>query len=378
MGAPDVTKSDGTHPSITSLYVTNCEVFAGTECGLFKSTDGCKTWTRPSSIDSNLKVVGLVRNNSVFFAGTDAGGIYSSDDDGISWRKTNAFDSTLCMEVTDSFIVAGNARGMQRCRIDDSVWAWVNADTIPHGIMSIAAKDSIVVAGGFQGGVYRSNDFGSTWKTVVSEGLPLSKISSIAIGGETICASLPSGGLFCIVNCGVSWAKINGLTSSMFGDVVVVGSSVLIATKDTIYCTDFFGTTLHSVNNGLENKTISTFFLSGSSLYAGSEHDGVWYRSVSDLNVPTIRSFDNKVVRKTDLKLQRSSSLDYHSVVKFTIPESMQVKVVLYDLCGHTISTPVNDNFNKGMYSIPISSDNIAHGVYIAKMNAGGSVITAR
>jgi photosystem II stability/assembly factor-like uncharacterized protein len=378
LGGPDSTQAGGQRPVITSLYVTNCEVFAGTDRGLFKSTDGCKTWTRPGSIDSNLKVTGFVRNNNLFFAGTDAGGVYESDDDGITWRKMNAFDSIFCLAVTDSFIFAGNTRGMQKCRIDDSVWSWVAAEKIPYGIISICAEDSVVVAGGYQSGVYRSNNFGCDWMSVTSTGLPSAKITSVAISRETVFASIPSNGIYCVVNCGLNWARITDGASTIYGDVAVIDNSVLVATKEGIYNTDFFGTTWHSVNTGLESKIISTFFLSGNSLYAGSEHDGIWYRSVSDFNVPVIRPFDHQKVRKTDSKLQFSNNLDHHSVINFIIPESMHVKVALYDISGHNLCTPVNGYFNEGVYSIPLSNDNIAYGSYIVKMNAGGSVLSAR
>jgi photosystem II stability/assembly factor-like uncharacterized protein len=235
MGGPDSSQSSGLCPGITSLYVTNCEVFAGTEHGFFKSTDGCKTWIEPVSIDSNLKITGIVRNNNAFLAGTDVGGIYCSDNDGTTWRKMNAFDSTLCMAVNDSFIIAGNTRGMQRCRIDDSVWTWVAADKIPCGIISIAAKDSVVIAGGDQTGVYRSNDFGREWKSVVNAGLPSSKITSLAVSGEMVFASLPSNGIYGIVNCGLSWTKITGSTSSIYHDIIAFDKTVLIATDALIF-----------------------------------------------------------------------------------------------------------------------------------------------
>lgn len=378
LGGPDTTLSDGLHPAITSVYVTNCEVFAGTECGLFKSTDGCKTWISADEIDSTLKVVDIVRSNSIYFAGTDAGGVYLSDDGGSTWRKTGAFDSTLCMTVNDSFIIAGNTRGLQRCRVDDSVWTWIDTDTIPSGIISIAAQDSVVIVAGNQTGVYRSNNFGNEWKSVINTGLPSSGASSLAISGEIVFASVPSNGIYCMVNCGSIWAKVSD-NATIFGDVVVTGSSVLVATKEGIYSTDFFGTTWHSVNTGLENKTVTTFFLSGSSLYAGSAHDGIWYSQVSDLQAPTIKSFDKGgSARKIDFQMQHNSHQNYYSVINFKIPETMHVKIAVYDLCGHQINTPVNGTFKEGVYSIPLSTDKIARSFYIAKMIAGGSVITAR
>ncbi len=379
LGGPDIKLSDGLRAAITSLYVTNCEVFAGTECGLYKSTDGCKTWTRTDAIDSNLKVVDIVRNGTVFFAGTDAGGIYCSDDDGVTWRKTGAFDSTCCMAVNDSFIIAGNTRGMQICRIDDSVWTWVDADNIPSGTLSIDAKDSIVVAGGYDSCVYRSNNFGTEWNAITCSGLPSSKISSVAVSGEIVFATVPSSGVYCIVNCGTNWAKIADSTSTMYGDVVVIDNAVFFATKEGIFSTDFFGTKWHSVSTGMENKTVATFFLSAGSLYAGTEHDGIWYTQISDLYAPVIRVFDNsRSIIKIDFKMQHLSNSDHNSVIKFVIPESMQVKVTLYDISGHVIRIPVSGYFKEGIYNFTLNDDKIAHGFYIAKMNAGGSVITTR
>ncbi|HEX2955925.1 MAG TPA: hypothetical protein VHO70_03805 [Chitinispirillaceae bacterium] len=365
--------------AVTSLYVTNCEVFAGTECGLFKSTDGCKTWTRAGAIDSNLKIIAIERNENVFFAGTDTGGIYYSDDDGITWRRTNAFDSTLCMAVTDSFILAGTTRGLQKCRIDDSVWTWVDVHEIPGSIWSVAVKDSLVVAGGTQSDIYYSNDYGKKWNAIDNAGLPSSKVTSITLCRKTIFLTMSSDGIYCSANVGMNWTKISKSAASLYSDMITIDSTVFIATNEGVYATTTSGVTWKSVSSGLGNKQIYTFFSSGSDLYAGSEHDGIWYCPASGFDVPVQKNVSLRASnKKTDLKVYHNFNRDNHPVIDFVLPQSMQVKVSMYDLNGHKISAPVIGYLKEEKHCISMNTSKMAYGVYLMNLNAGESGSTSR
>ena len=365
----------GLYPVISCLYVTSCELFAGTEHGLFLSTDGCKTWTIADSIKASSKITALARNGDTFFAGTDSDGIYSSVDNGTTWRKTNAFDSILCITVNDSFTLAGNTRGIQRCRVDDSVWTWVNEEFPRYGILSIAAHDSMVFAGGYYSGAFRSTDYGKNWSPIDTISFPASITRSFAICGDTVFASLLLGGVYRSIDNGISWAKLTGLSSSGYGDLAIIDSTVVVSAYGNIYYTTNYGLTWRQARLGLEDKNVYSFFTAGNELYAGTEFDGVWHRSISDLLTPVIGGkTPRSLPQSTDFNIKFNGSTNFQGTIGFTLSKPMHVKIKVYDMRGREITSPVNDYFVAGAHIIKWNTRNIASGFYVAKMYAGTNV----
>jgi hypothetical protein len=369
LGGPDA-------GSITCLYVNNCELFAGTDHGLYLSSDGCGTWTKADSIKADLKIFGLIKKNSTIFAGTITGGIYKSDGD-YNWQKTNAFDSTLCVAVNDSFILAGNTRGIQRCRVDDSVWTWVNKTFPSYGIASIATHDSMAFASGYLSGAFRSTDYGKTWSAIDTTGFQAVLVTSFAIFGDTVLASMLTNGIYRSVDNGVSWTKLTGFVSMGYRNLTAIGDSIVtISTTSGVYYSLNFGSTWTLANTGLENKSIYSFFSSGNDLYAGTESNGVWYRTVSDLCQPVAnRDILRTISQKNcNFKIKSSGSANIKLTIEFTLPEPAHVKIKLYDLHSREILSPVDNYFRAGTQCISLNNREITPGFYIAKMFAGTKV----
>lgn len=360
---------------ITCLYVTNCEVFAGTEKGLFFSTDGCKQWAKADSIKEDLKVVALAKSNYTFFAGTDAGGIYHSNDDGANWNKTNAFDSTLSIAVNDSFIIAGNTRGIQRCRVNDSVWTWVEFPG--NGIVSVATRDSIVFAGGSSSGAFRSTDYGRSWSCMNTINFPASITSSFVLCGETVFASLFLDGVYRSTDNGVSWARCNGLSSIDYDDLATIDSTVIVSTSEGIFYTTDYGSTWYPTSSDLKDKNINCFFTAGNALYAGTVSDSVWYKSSTNSFVPVVtQKTQLPLSQSIDCRVRFNSSAKFPATIAFTLPKYMKVQVSVCDMRGCEIISLVNDYFNAGIHNIQWNTSKITSGFYFVKIYAETNLLT--
>jgi hypothetical protein len=57
--------------------------------------------------------------------------------------------------------------------------------------------------------------------------------------------------------------------------------------------------------------------------------------------------------------------------IKYALPEDAKVTIKLYNIAGQVVKVLVNDDKSAGTYVAPVSTDDLANGVYLYKMEAG-------
>ncbi|XWN37609.1 MAG: T9SS type A sorting domain-containing protein [Balneola sp.] len=55
------------------------------------------------------------------------------------------------------------------------------------------------------------------------------------------------------------------------------------------------------------------------------------------------------------------------------MPESADVSIQIYNIVGQKITTLLNENIEAGFHQTTFEADNLASGVYIARLTAKGS-----
>jgi len=125
--------------NVTSIQVDPFEpetAYAATLSGLFKTTDGAKSWVRIGESLSDQMIIAMIRDRSkkgvIYIAGRD--GVHRSEDGGMTWKTLN------------TGLVTTNVRSIAQ-----------------------SAKDPEVFYAGTNGsGLYRSRDAGETWERMPS------------------------------------------------------------------------------------------------------------------------------------------------------------------------------------------------------------------
>lgn len=120
--------------NVTSIQVDPFEpetVYAATLSGLFKTTDGAKSWMRMGESLSDQMIMAMIVDRSkkgvVYITGRD--GIHRSDDGGVTWKTLNkGFTSTNIRSIAQSatdpdlFYAGTNGSGLYRSRDGGETW----------------------------------------------------------------------------------------------------------------------------------------------------------------------------------------------------------------------------------------------------------------
>jgi photosystem II stability/assembly factor-like uncharacterized protein len=201
-------------------------LYAGTDYGVFRSTDAGTTWS--IVIDPLFEVwvyaVALAPTTPpILYVATqylDGDGLLRIGDCG-SGAATNPLPRggspiyALAIDPTTASTVYGIAGEVFRSTDCGHTWS-VSAD-LPHvNTLAIDPTTPATLYAGTDGGVFRSTDTGGSW-SAISTGLTSSSVTALAIDPATpatLYAGTNGGGVFTSANSGGTWVPINtGLPS---------------------------------------------------------------------------------------------------------------------------------------------------------------------
>ncbi|MBS3910181.1 MAG: Ig-like domain-containing protein [Actinobacteria bacterium] len=303
-------------------YATSKTVFAGTDNGIYKSTNGGTSWTQGGLAGNHAQSLavspGYAADGTVF-SGTNNAGIYKSTNGGTSWTQVGlAGTSVSALAIsnnyaTDRTVFAGTNGGVYKSTDAGTSWTAMNTRFSHNYISAIQTSpnytiDGTVFAGTSDGGgVYKSMDGGASWARVNND-LGNINISSLgvspnyAVDGTVFAGASDGGGVYKTINGGASWTQSGLLgvnifslaTSPNYADdsttvVGTYGGGAHISTNG--------GTNWTQINTGLAPTSIpsvrfSPAYGSDYTIFAGTWGGGVFSATTSDSLPPVINSAD--------------------------------------------------------------------------------------
>jgi ligand-binding sensor domain-containing protein len=152
--------SVGTEPVLSVADGGDGYLYAGTfQTGVYRSSDGGKIWSQKISGLSNLIVRTLLtRQGGVLLAGTD-GGLFKTSDRGESWTPvtTGLFSLRAMLPIGENWIVAAGWKGLSLSSNGGNSWSPVNDGLWPPDVRSIAGDAAgYLYAGTANAGVFKS------------------------------------------------------------------------------------------------------------------------------------------------------------------------------------------------------------------------------
>ena len=280
---------------INSVACSGSVLFAGTNAGLYRSTDGGLNWS-PVKLPNNpafplLKIFRVRCAGGAVFVSTE-NGVFISRDDGGSWKETVVpapGELVSNLEVNGNVIAyASSLSGAhasylsvdtlndslgQASRFGGIAFGNWSADTV---VQSLAFLNTRVFVG-TNFGIFVSADTGKTWASCGSA-VAGADVKAMTAMGSAIFAAIRSGEVFESTDGGTTWLVRNQGGTSF-------SSAVLVARSDTLYAGTsgqgvFFSTdsgrTWIAENSGLVNPLVSSIAFLGGEPVAGTSGSGVF------------------------------------------------------------------------------------------------------
>lgn len=289
--------------------------------GVRNSIDSGQTWI-PTSLD-HVNIASLAIFANLIFAGTflPSNGVFFSTDNGISWTQTSLNNRTvysLC--IKEDILFAGtDTYGVYQSTNTGTTWTQTELNN--KTILSFAVKENLIFAGtAFEQGVYVSSNNGSTWTQTSLNNV---QVNTILVSGNLVLAGSSPFGIYVSSDNGVSWIQKN---EGLFSGLIV---------RDLI----LFNNYIYSASN-----------------------NGVYRRPLDELTGISLQS--SEMPPHYSLSQNYPNPFNPVTKLKFTIPRSEFIKVVVSDVTGREIETLANQNLKAGIYEVEWNATKYSSGVY--------------
>ncbi len=352
-----------------SLLVENTgKILVGTlGSGIYSSEDQGLSWlqTPPDSVSED--VFSLVENNATQFAGTDEG-VFSSTD-GTHWSNVSndqIAGSAYAVSVSSTgSIFAGTNFGVYRST--DNGVTWNQSGLSGYQVFFLATSaDGRTYAGSKSNGVFVSTDNGATWK---SRGVVRDDIEALAVNDSGMVFVGVYGGILLSRNGGLSWQEKDFGKSYVNAIAFYSLRTIFVGTYEGVYASYDNGNTWQLLNTvGLgQTFTLSLALDNNGDLFAGTYQGGV-YRTVQ-----AFTSVETKILSPSAFRLDQNYPNPFNptTTVSFIISHSSFVNLRVYDVLGREVATLVNEVLPPGSYVKTWNAAGVASGIYFYRLTSG-------
>ncbi|MCM3876453.1 MAG: glycoside hydrolase [Thermoanaerobaculia bacterium] len=279
----------GATNAIRSLADPPPALFAGTNAGVFRSTDNGATWAPFNQGVATATVTRVLVTPERVYAGTfyNANSVYRSSEDGLTFSPGNSAlvnQATRALAAVGDNVVASGETGIFRSTDGGATWvkgvAGLPAGTYFFGMITLGANmlgGSVYLNATSPGGVYRSTDSGATW-TRTSQGLPVNiNVTTFASSGGLVVAQVTTSSARAIYRStdgGLTWSKgaefAQGSPVALSFSGATLYAGLTGTASEHLYKSTDGGLTFTPSGSGLANRQVLSLASSGDTLFAGT------------------------------------------------------------------------------------------------------------
>jgi photosystem II stability/assembly factor-like uncharacterized protein len=345
---------------------------------LIRTTDGGNNWLLATEVSSH-NAVSLADSNNGIAVGFDI--ISKTTDGGITWEHQDfpgkRFYGVSYIDANHATTV-GNGGIIFHTTDGGENWIEQKSNTTQDLIVVCCTDSNHGVAVGYSGTVLLTNDGGNAWSQPPSG--TSEELRSVSFGdslhgwivfNETGCVLKTSDGGFSWIQKTIGTTELYDVSFSDPDNGTVVGA------EGTILRTTDGGNTWIQQTSGTTDGLWRVWFtdpdngtaVGGTGLILRTTNGGVSFIEENQINAfPT----------NYTLTQNYPNPFNPNTKIKYSIPQSSNVVIKVYDILGNEIETLVNEERPTGTYEITWYAENLPSGVYFYRLQAGDYVETKK
>jgi hypothetical protein len=362
-------------PSVQCFSINGTYLFAGTDVGgVFHSTNNGFNWIAGNSGLTSTDVYALAVIGTNLFAGTGLGGVFRSTNNGTNWTETG-LTGVRDLAVSSTNLFVGTGHGVFLSTNNGTSWTDVSSGLTNTDVWALVVNGTNLFAG-THGGVFRSTNNGTNW---TAAGLTNLLIWTFAVSDTNLFAGAYSG-VFLSTNNGTSWTEVNsGLTNSFVNTLVVYSTNLFAGTYGGVFLSSNNGTSWTDVSSGLTNTDVIALVVYGANLFAGTVGNevSVWRRPLSEM-ITSVEGPSKYLPTRFALSQNHPNPFNPSTKIKYSVPQTSQVQIKVYDVLGNEIETLINEEKPAGTYEVTWYAEYLRSGVYFYQLRSDSFVETKK
>jgi photosystem II stability/assembly factor-like uncharacterized protein len=246
-------KGHGSSGIVTSIATADTMMYIGTWSSLFASSDGGATWFPSVNGINAVSFTTFAKTDNGLFALSGRNGVFSSSDDGASWKFAELWGASSIVDAGSNVIAAAST--LYNSTDHGSTW---NKDTAlqQYMISALAIQENIIIACTREHLCFVSSNDGATW---IERGSPQQTVNQILIDGLNVRG---------IGDAGLSYSNDTGATWYLSRTNSLITALALIDGNPIYYVQ---GAKLVSKGVPLANA-VNALLYTGKALFAGTDH----------------------------------------------------------------------------------------------------------
>jgi photosystem II stability/assembly factor-like uncharacterized protein len=262
---------------VSCIAFEDNDIFIGTNCGVFRSTDGGQSWIIANSSIESVFISSLVKSGDYLIASTYNRGIFRSSDKGVTWENLDNSLNDLYVEslvlADDKIFAITNSNGVLFSTDNATSWDEFESGFNSRDVVVLEYFENNIYIGTNDNGIFVSSDMGESWTSLGPEN---THIYALAVNDSNIAIGINSGvGISLKSDTTKNWIMSTDSIIKSIGKVTFIDDNIFASGYTGIFRSSDNGLYWEKTSEGLTGNYSNFITSNGSIILAGSDYRGM-------------------------------------------------------------------------------------------------------